>query len=186
MRHRLASFCFVMLVPAVLAMPARGDSQNVIVRLVPANTTVNLGETFTIDIIADILSPIVGWGLDVEETVPDILTQIGVPDIPNPPWVAEAGMDGDGLAALADPFAPTTGAVVGDDTLLATLTLQATQIGETFLIPGTTPGDLTEGFPLIGAGFANQTFEVGTVTVVPEPTTILPLMLGVGLVWRRR
>ena len=104
--------------------------------------------------------------------------------------IAATTADGDGLAGLADPFAPTNGSVSGTGILLATLTFRADAEGMTDLIASTTPGDQTEGFPLDPTGFANVTFEPGQIIIIPEPATVLPLLCalfgGLGGVRARR
>ena len=123
-------------------------------------------------------------------SVPTIASSFAAPIVVFPPWVAAAAADGDGLAGLADPFAPTNGSVSGTGILLETLTFQADAQGTTDLLMSTTPGDLTEGFPLDPTGFATITFEPGQLTVIPEPTTLLPLLAamscGLGLTRPRR
>ena len=109
------------------------------------------------------------------------------PSVAFPPWITTTTADGDGLAGLADPFAPTNGSVSGTGILPATLTFRADAQGTTDLLMSTTPGDLTEGFPLDPTGFATITFEPGQITVIPEPATLLPMLavLTCGLGWTR-
>ncbi len=159
---------------------------DVVVRFDPPIQTVNINDVFTVDLIADITAPVVGWGLDVGLSVPSIASIFTAPAVAFPPWIAAAAADGDDLAALADPLAPTNGSVSGTGILLATLTFQADAQGTTDLLMSTTPGDLTEGFPLDPTGFATITFEPGLVTVIPEPGTVSFLLIaGVFALYRR-
>ena len=149
---------------------------DVCLRFDPSINEVVVGETFEVDIVADIVTPVVGWGLDLTIDAPGIISLVGDPAIPNPPWAATIAPDGDKLAALAKPSKPTNGSVSGIGIVLATLTFSADALGQTDLILGITPGDLTEGFALDPTGFATITFEPGNVSVIPEPTTLLLLL----------
>ena len=151
---------------------------NVTVRFDPLSTTVPVGGTFTVNIVADIPQPVVGWGLDLTIQNPTVVSQTAVPSI-GPLWVPAYAPDGDGLAAVAFP-----GGISGTGVVLATLTLSANAIGQTDLWLSVTPGDLNEGFALAPTGFADVTFQPGHVTV-PEPGTAL-LLLAAGLVTVRR
>ncbi len=159
---------------------------DVVVRFDPPIQTVNINDVCTVDLIADNTAPVVGWGLDVGLSVPSIASIFTAPAVAFPPWVAAAAVDGDDLAALADPLAPTNGSVSGTGILLATLTFQADAQGTTDLLAGTTPGDLTEGFPLDPTGFATLSFEPGQVTVIPEPGTLGSLLCAGLMLMRSR
>lgn len=135
-----------------------------VVRFDPPQRTVGLGETFSIDILADISDPLLGWGLDLSFD-PSILAQLGTPGI-GPQWISAFAPDGDGLAALAFPES-----VSGMNILLASVTFSAAALGETDLMLSTTPGDFTEGFALDPTGFAEPGFHSAHVVVVPEPAT---------------
>lgn len=161
-----------------LGQPALGD---LTAGFDPPETIVGLGDIFTIDIVADIPDPIVGWGLDLafDES---IISLVEAPTIGPAWWPPYSAPDGDGLAALAFP----TG-ISGTDILLATLTFSADALGETDLILSATPGDLAEGFALDPTGFADVTFELGHVVVVPGPTAVLLGAVGLGMVgWMKR
>jgi hypothetical protein len=162
----------------VFALTVRADPTDVSVRIEPALQVVPLGSNFSINIVADIIPPIVGWGLDLSEDTPGIVSQVGLPSI-NMPWVAANAPDGDSLAAMAFPFSPVNGSVFGSSILLATLSFHADAIGQTYLTPSATSGDLTEGFPLDPFGFAGANYTPGLVIVTPEPTFGL---MGLGCV----
>lgn len=91
---------------------------DVTVRFDPTDSVVGLGDVFTVDIIADIPDPVLGWGLDVAFD-PSILSQVGLPAIGSS-WIGAPTLDGDGLGGLAFPFP-----IVGSDVRSATLTLSA-------------------------------------------------------------
>jgi len=154
----------------------------VIVRFEPSDKTVNLNNepTFTMDIVADIPDPVVGWGLDLTIDNPTIVSQVGSPAA-GPLWSSAYAPDGDELAALAFPDS-----VSGTDILLATITFSANTQGETDLHLSITQGDSSEGFPLDPTGFAEVTFEYAHITVTPEPATLSLLALSGLAVVRRR
>jgi len=146
----------------------------------PSDSIVNIGDNFSVDLKADIPEPVLGWGLDVSFD-PSILAMTGDPIIgsdwqtsPFPPPLSNP--DGDGLAGLAFPLP-----VSGNDILLATLSFDALALGTSPLVASFTPGDLTEGFPLVLPGsFAEVVFIDGSVSPVPEPATILLLVSGMA------
>lgn len=140
---------------------ARGG---LVVRFDTPERTVGLGEVFTIDILADIEDPLVGWGLDLSFD-PSVLSLVDSPAI-GPRWFPAFAPDGDGLAGLAFP-----NSVWGAGVLLASVTFSGVIIGETDLTLSTTPGDITEGFALDPTGFAQPVIESAHVFVVPEPAT---------------
>lgn len=169
----------VVLGSIALCETARGGScgTDLCVRIEPQSQQVPLitSATFTVDIVADIYQPIVGWGLDVVLTMPGVIVQNGAPAI-GPAWIGAAAADGDGLAGLAFPSS-----VSGVGIVLATLTFNPNALGTTQLDLQLTPGDLSEGFALDPTGFASVTLTSGSVTVVPEPTTALLLAGGLLL-----
>ncbi len=154
-------------------IPASSEAATVSVSFQPLNSTVNVGDNFSVGIMANISDPILGWGLDVSFD-PTILSLSGTPTIGSL-WLGAFAPDGDGLAALAFP----TG-VSGNNVLLATLTFHAINFGTSGLAASVTPGDLTEGFALVAPGaFADLTFTAGSVSAVPLPAAVL--LFGSGL-----
>jgi hypothetical protein len=161
------------LTAAVAGTSTRAD---IIVGFAPPAKIVGLGDSFTIDIIADIPAsePILVWGLDLTIANPAIASLTGPPEIGSE-WFPAFSPDGDGLAGLAFP----TG-VSGIGVVLATLSFSADAIGDTYLFLSTTPGDPTEGFGLDPTGFANVNFEPGHVQVIPEPSALHMGALGLA------
>lgn len=167
----------------------------VTVRFDPPDVTVDLGDIFTLDIVADIPDPVVAWGLDL--TIDDGLVLSTWPDnvlcsppVIGPEW-ADPGFtpDGDLLGGIGFP-----NSVSGTSILLATVTFSADALGDTDLFLGddnpypheSPPNDLTEGFGLDPSGFAEVSYMTGHVAVVPEPSTILLLSAASMLFLRRR
>jgi hypothetical protein len=138
--------------------------------------------TTTVDIVADIpeADAIIGWGLDLTLTGTSV-SQLGPPLI-GPLFTPAYAPDGDGLAGLV----PPPDVVFGPAVVLATIMLSLDDLGTTYLDASYTPGDwpdLTEGF-MTEDGFADVTFVQGSVTVTPEPASLLLLAL-LGLLRRR-
>lgn len=145
-------------------IPASSWAAPVTVSFEPQYSVVFVGDVFAVDLVADIPDPVLGWGLDVTFDT-SVLDLSGV--TVDSAWFPTSGFDGDGLAGLAFPMP-----VYGDDILLATLTFEAIALGTSDLTSNITLGDLTEGFPLFPTGFAEVTFQAGSVNAVPVPATI--------------
>jgi hypothetical protein len=174
----------ILLVMLFCFMPAFCWGLPVSVTFEPLDSQIKVGDIFTVDLVADIPEPVLGWGLDLSYDLA-VLNLVGMPTF-GPDWIAGLAADGDGLAGLAFPSP-----VSGSDILLASLSFEALAPGVSALAASTTPGDFTEGFPVYPAGFANVDFIDGSVTVspVPEPATILLLisgMAGLGVFGRKK
>jgi len=179
MRIRL---CTVLLI-GLLVSPALAT---IVVSFNPASQFVDIGAGFTtVDIVADIpeTDAIIGWGLDLGLTG----TSVGFDPVLYPPTIGPLftpafAPDGDGLVGLV----PPPGTVFGTGIVLATVLLTLDDLGTTYLDASYTPGDwpdLTEGF-MTEFGFADVQFVQGSVTVTPEPASLVLLAL-VGLLRRR-
>ena len=175
------SLCGLSLAMVLTASPAR--AADVVVRVVPSDSTVIVDQVFTIDIVADLSVPVLGWGLDFSIDDPSVVSMSGVPQLASPPWAAVLAPDGDGLVALTDPAGSS---ISGAAIPLASITLQALEVGETDLRLAVTAGDLTEGFALDPSGFATVSFEPAHITVVPEPHSWALLLLAGLAIWARR
>ncbi len=160
---------------ALLLAVATHGRAGVIVRVIPQTTTPTLGALFSVDLVADMTEPVLGWGLDLEYEAA-ALTPVGTPAI-GPLWLGGFASDGDGLAGIAFPSA-----ITGSDILLARLNLLPIRPGLSQISPAITPGDLNEGFPLDPFGFAPVVFEPATLTIIPEPMTGVSLA-GLVLLW---
>ena len=169
--HTCARCLFVVLISLATAPWC---AASVIARIDPADQAQPVGQSFTVNIVADMTEPIVGWGLDLgyDHTV---LSLVGAPAI-GPLWISVFTPDGDGLAGVAFPTS-----VQGTNVLLATLHFNAIAKGQSDLTLSVTPGDLNEGFAADPAGFANVTYVPGHVTVTPEPAAALLLLGGIML-----
>lgn len=163
------------------AQAARADicQADVCVRFSPANSAIILNHDFSIDVMADINQPVVGWGLDVTVATSGVISQTANPDI-GPAWIPVNAPDGDHLAGIAFP-----NGVSGTNILLATLHFHADADGETDLLLGITSGDQTEGFALDPVGFGTVLLENGHVSV-PEPASLMLCLVGAALGRRRR
>jgi hypothetical protein len=179
MTHKCKFLCCLLVIGT---LGLAGASADIMVTLMPADSTIAaVGMTTDVCILADIpeADAILGWGLDLNVGDP------GIADITNvaigPLFNAVATPDGDGLGGLAFPDC-----VWGSEILLATVTFTGYAPGTTGLALGDSyPVDLTEGFALCEQGFATVFYGDGSITVVPEPASLVLLALG-ALALRRR
>jgi len=160
-----------------LAVPALANP--VAVGLSPTQTTHAVGDTFTIDLSAQIPSPVIGWGLDLDfDHTILLLSNVVI----GPSWFSTIGTEPNDYGGLAFPSA-----ISGPDTLLAALTFTAIQPGSSSLTASFDSVNLNEGFALETGGFADVVFTDGVVDVqgtsaVPEPNTRLLLALALGVI----
>ena len=186
MKTRIGILGVTVLVLCAATSTARGD---ISVRFEPSSPVVNVGQVFTVDILADIPAPdaIIGWGIDTWFNS-SILGHDPLHDVAiDPSFKAVFTPDGDRLAG-AVPFPPLP--LSGTDILLAVLTFEALDVGTSPLIGSYTPTDPTEGFakPFPPGGFAPASFVDGSVTVIPSPGAAVLGVIGCGFlgVIRRR
>lgn len=156
---------------AATALPCPTD---VCIRIEPGWSVVQPGEVFTVNIVAELNRPVFGWGLDLTISMPGVLTQAALPVI-GPAWFAGVAPDGDRLVGLAFPDS-----IMGENVLLAEISLHADAPGLTPLALSVAPGDNTEGFPLDPSGFATMTFHPALIRVAPEPATALVLLMALS------
>lgn len=165
------------------ALAASAAAATVDVYLVPQDSVIGLGDTVMVDVYADISDPVLGWGLDLDATLPAIADKTGNQSI-GPAWNPATSIDGDDLAGVV-PFPPV--GVSGNGILLASVEFVGLSIGVTPLAVGDNyPDDLSEGFALDPTGFADVTYRGGSITVVPEPAAFALLALGGLEALRRR
>ncbi len=174
-RRLMMGLC--LLVPLVSAPIAHAT---VIVSLeIPSSPPV-VGESFDVQIVADIPDAVLGWGLDFGVAMPGVATVTGVQI--TDPWLSATAADGDELAGVAFP-----NSVTGSHVLLATVTLEALAEGSTDLfVSDDYPADLTEGFALDPNGFASVEYRPAVVSIVPEPASIGTLGTLAVLAYLRR
>ena len=169
--RRLSATCLIVL---ALSAPALAD---ITVAFEPQNAVItSLGGTTDVQLWANFDDSIVGWGLDLDLDMPTVadwaIAALG------PAWNETSTLDGDGLAGLAFPPGQT------GDVLLATLTFTGMEIGTTDLTLGYDGED--EGFLLELGGLDELVnYGSGSITVTPEPATIVLLALS-ALALRRR
>src|SRR5690606_36759166 len=104
-----------MLAAALTALT--GNAQSAAVDVLVPTDSVTAGETFAVDLVADLAAPVLGWGLDIDYDANVLsLESVSIADR----WIATASADGDGLVGRTFPDP-----VSGDDVLLATLRFRA-------------------------------------------------------------
>lgn len=170
----------------------RPAEATIFVSIVPSAQVVNIADgTATVDIVAVIpeADAIVSWGLDLELAGTSV-SELSVA-INEPLFTPVVGADGDAYAALVT--VPPGDAVWSDPVplLLATVTFSLDELGLTTLTlsDDNAEGDLTEGFglePPPAGAFAEVQYTGGSITVVPEPATVMMIALGAFAVVARR
>jgi len=149
--------------------------------LEPDKTKINPGDALTVSIYADLSEPIVSFGFHLDyDTTRLFLDGLQVA----PAFRALDSQYPDGIAALAYPTPAE-----GDQVLLATARFTGRDVGTADISLEMTAGDATEGFALRGCGEGEMTVTPTSVKIerrrIPEPTTMLSLLVGLGLLSRR-
>jgi hypothetical protein len=167
MRKLTAAFVLSL---AALAPLASGAT--VIVTAIPAAPSVGVGETVTVELLAQ-FGPedlVLAWGLDLVLD-PALVAMSGAPTL-GASWLGFATPDGDGLGGVA------LEGITGTHRL-ATLALEGLAPGLVELGFATTPRDRTEGFALDPTGFASGVvFQGASLEVVPEPRVLAFALLA--------
>jgi hypothetical protein len=138
------------------------------------------GESFSVDVVADLSEAIVGFGFDAGfDTALLARTALSI----GPAWVAVNAADGDGLAGLS----PLPGQQ-GSDVLLATLGFDALAPGLAEIVLGVTSGDNAEGFARVQLGLFDSFVlpDALAVEIVPEPASAALFALGLAALAARR
>ena len=166
---------FILGILFIMLLPLKSYAVTISLELEDPGANISIGDIFTLNILADISEPVLGWGLDLNFD-PGLVNQTAAPVI-GPSWFAALSPDGDGLAGLAFPTP-----VSGTGILLASLSFEAMAEGTALFSSSITPFDLSEGFPLAFAlpgSFADVVFIDREVTInVPEPATLFLLLSG--------
>jgi hypothetical protein len=168
----------LVIILAVSAEAQRAHAATVSISLSPPAASVSIGQSFSVDINADIAAPIVAWGVNLVFDS-NILTLDS--NTVGAAWFPASGSRPGDLAGIAFP-SPVTGL----DVLLTRLNFTAVGTGQTILTLSIDPNNLTEGFPLLAGTFADFTLGNGFVTVndasaaVPEPSTSA-LMISIAV-----
>lgn len=154
------------------------------------NTTVQLGQQFVVDIVADLPLDVIGWGMEFRIGDPNVVELQGIPlaALPWTPTVVTEFPDHWRFGGLAFPDP-----VSGQGVHLASLFFKATALGETDLILTIDGSDPTQGF-VAGPGgpsgsYPSVQLNLGRVTVVPGPgvgAVLVALGAAAGRGRRRR
>ena len=169
---------YLMLTTLALSLWINQAQATVNVWCEPANATVAVGETVTMEIWADFSIPVTGWGLDAFPALSEFaaITDVAIGSA----WSGSDTLDGDGLAGLSFPN--------GNNgvTLLTSITIEGLLEGYTPLTLDYSPAE-DEGF-LTESGTLDQnvSFSPTAIQVVPEPASVSLMLLSVLLLHHRR
>jgi hypothetical protein len=136
---------------------AGSGSGNATPRIVVPATPVNVGDTFTVSIVADISDPVVGWGAAVAYSSTALqLNSVNV----DPAWLQGSGPGINALTGLAFP-----NPVSGPGAVLATYSFTALQAGDTTLMLTVDPTAMMGGLIFASSDFSDYQLLAATVTV---------------------
>ncbi|MGD8450503.1 MAG: PEP-CTERM sorting domain-containing protein [Phycisphaerae bacterium] len=167
--------CIATLAVLACVSPASAD---IIVWLDPASSTVDVGGSVSVGLMAHFDEPVVAWGMDLvlDEPAFAAWTDTVIGD----DWNPTATLDGDGLSGMRFP------AGITGDVRLATVTFEGLVEGTTTLTLSSGPQE-DEGFLLeAGSLETNVSFTPASLTVVPEPSALVALSASGLLLLRRR
>jgi len=179
---------------AVLAFASQAHGAMLQIEVVPSETEVNVGDTFTVDLVANILNggneELAIWAMDLNLSNGSLASETNL-DIADP-WTQFNAGDNDGLAAWTIPAIDGV-ADQQSDIHLATLTFTAQSAGELNLI-GSFANDGFEEFGFIDVSTGDISlpssveFINGTITIIPLPASVLLAGIGLGTlgIFRRR
>jgi len=141
---------------------------DVMVSLDKPNPSFTTGQTFSVNLLASISDPILGFGLDFNFDS-SLLTLDSA--VVAPSWFAAIGTEANDVVGLAFPL-PVSGS-----TVVETLNFTALNTGSTTLDLAYDSTNLAEGFPLASGGFARSNLrdEAPITGIVPEPSAVFLL-----------
>jgi hypothetical protein len=169
-------FFLTLVFAAIFLFDPRLSAAPVMVRFDPSNSVASVGGELTVNLLADIPDPVLGWGLRVVFD-PAVLSIDGTTI--GPEWFAVTFNDPDVFGGLAFPTP-----ISGSGTLLATFMFHTLTSGASVLHASADPLDTTQGFPLVTGGFASIVSTDGSVQVtqIPELPTSLLIVSGLTLI----
>jgi len=181
-------FLICVIVAALACINVMPTQATIVLEFNPTDTEVLVGDTFFVDLKADIPmdDAIIGWGLDLvydstQMSWDSLIIGSDWDPYERPPTI---GMD-DGFGGLLAFDFPPNLPVWGSDILLATLDFECLAVGFSTLDLAVTLGDTTEGFMTDKfdndekAVFADWEYTPANITQTPEPATLF--LMGTGL-----
>jgi hypothetical protein len=156
--------------PLLVCFPALATP--VVVSLSNGSPSYTAGQTFSVDLLADIPDPILAFGLDADfDTTQLLLDSFTV----GPSWFSATGTEANDYLGLAFPDP-----VSGNGTLLGTFSFTALVDGSSTITLAYDSENLSEGFLLLSGGFAENNLpdEAPISTPVPEPQSASMVATG--------